>query len=93
MMMCASPFCRWKVRRRFREFFELYEELVSLRSSMEKLDFPMRRPSLYETTHSVNDRRVRLERYVRRVAGMLFSATQSNVPLSGFPTVRDLQFT
>lgn len=64
----------WRVKRRFREFFELHERLVSLRPSMEKLDFPMRRPSIYETVHSVNDRRVRLERHLRRVAGMLFSA-------------------
>lgn len=64
----------WRVQRRFREFFELHDKLVSLRPSMEKLDFPMRRPSIYETVHSVNDRRVRLERHLRRVAGMLFSA-------------------
>jgi len=64
----------WRVQRRFREFFELHDRLVSLRPSMDKLDFPMRRPSIYETVHSVNDRRVRLERHLRRVAGMLFSS-------------------
>ncbi|KAJ8604063.1 hypothetical protein CTAYLR_001750 [Chrysophaeum taylorii] len=68
----------WRVQRRFREFFELHEQLVGMRPSMEKLDFPMRRPSIYETVHSVNDRRVRLERHLRRVSGMLFSARLHN---------------
>jgi len=64
----------WRVQRRFREFFELHEELIKLRPSIDKLDFPTRRPSIYETVHTVNDRRVRLERYIRRVAGMLTSS-------------------
>ena len=64
----------WRVARRFRAFHELHERLIALRPSMEKLDFPTRRPSLYETLHTVADRRVRLERYLRRVAGMLFYA-------------------
>jgi len=64
----------WRVQRRFREFFELHEDLVKLRPSIEKLDFPMRRPTIYETVASVNDRRVRLEKYLRRVSGALFSS-------------------
>jgi len=62
----------WEVPRRFREFYELQEHLVSLRPSISTLDFPARRPSLAESMFVVHERRVKLERYLRRVAGLLF---------------------
>ncbi|KAJ1450213.1 hypothetical protein M885DRAFT_533030 [Pelagophyceae sp. CCMP2097] len=64
----------WSVQRRFREFDELREQLALLRPSLSGLDFPGRRPSLYESLASVKDRRARLERHSRLVAGSFFSA-------------------
>lgn len=60
---------RWKVRRRFREFYELQEKCVSLRPSVSTLDFPMRRPTLTESISVVHTRKVMLNKYLRRLAG------------------------
>ena len=64
----------WRVLRRFRAFFDMFEKLVAMRPSLARIDFPPRRGGLYETYATVQDRKVRLERWLRRISSLLFYA-------------------
>ena len=64
----------WRVSRRFREFHEMAEKLIAMRPSLERIDFPPRRGGLYESYATVQERKIRLERWLRRISSLLFYA-------------------
>eukprot|EP01035_Chromulina_nebulosa_P024125 gene24125-31348_t len=55
----------WVVRRRFREFFELREQLISVRSSVESIEFPVKRLNVIENHVVVGERMKLLQIFLR----------------------------
>lgn len=60
----------WTVRRRFREFYELRETLVSIRSSIDSIQFPPKRFPVQETS-VVEERLPALQYFLRKVTHIL----------------------
>eukprot|EP01035_Chromulina_nebulosa_P018930 gene18930-24737_t len=61
----------WLVRRRFREFHEFRELLLTIRPSISKIDFPPKRIAVGETSLVIMERITLLQKFLRRVSSLV----------------------
>lgn len=62
----------WILRRRFREFFDFRDTVVSIRKKLQSLDFPLKTmAAVTENNAIVAERLVTLQRFLRRLAGLI----------------------
>lgn len=70
-VMDVKSGAEWTVKRRFREFHEFRELLVTIRPSISQLDFPPKRISVGEASGLVMERLNLIQKFLRRVLALV----------------------
>eukprot|EP01038_Epipyxis_sp_PR26KG_P017045 gene17045-23439_t len=85
----------WITKRRFREFFEFRETLISIRESIETLEFPIKRIQVKESPLIVEERLKILHKFLRKLSSLICinslhpSTTRVQLALQRFLNIDD----
>ncbi|XP_069192024.1 sorting nexin-29 [Procambarus clarkii] len=64
----------WNVYRRFAQFYELHKQLKKREPIVKSFDFPQKKTFGYKDDSVVEERRVRLQQYIRQVVNLLLTS-------------------
>lgn len=73
----------WNIYRRYSDFYALHAELRRQEATLDTFDFPPKKTVGYKAEKVVEDRRRRLQSYLRKIANLLL---QTNPALAARPT-------
>ncbi|KAK7078542.1 Sorting nexin-29 [Halocaridina rubra] len=80
----------WNVYRRFAQFYELHRQLKKKEPIVKSFDFPQKKTFGYKDEGVVEERRIRLQEYIRKVVNLLLGSHPQLVSSPDKPTFTSL---